>query len=456
MTVSNQTPYVEYTANGSTTNFSLTFDCDNADNLIVKVNDVEAIGTWTLQGSTVVFITAPIANSIVSIERDTPLERTSNYQTYDDSFSPKPVNKDFDSIWWKLQELYYKLINKVSIKRKINTVGGLTGGGDLSSDLNISIENQNIEPKTYGSSIKIPVITVNEKGIITGISVADFAGGGGSTIQVGFEDILNLPTTILGYGITDALNKNSNLGDLQDKAAARTNLDVYSKTAVDNATAQATETALGTAKIATTAQAQALTNDTTFLTPLKSVSAIRAALNAGGNTPIYACRAWVNFNAIPLTGTYAQSGTTVTVTMTAHGMKVGAMFYATVTSGTGVTGSYTVATVIDANTFTYVAGTSLTTSGNITRSIHVRSSGNVSSVVYLAVGEYVVYFTTAMPDADYAPIIAPPVTDGSVAYGLVASNGSTVQAANSIRFVTTNSTGSSATNFGRITLAIYR
>lgn len=402
MTVSNQTPYVEYTANGSTTNFALTFDCDNADNLIVKVNDVEAIGTWTLQGSTVVFIAAPIANSIVSIERDTPLERTSNYQTYDDSFSPKPVNKDFDSIWWKLQELYYKLINKVSIKRKINTVGGLTGGGDLSSDLNISIENQNIEPKTYGSSIKIPVITVNEKGIITGISVADFAGSGGSTIQVGFEDIINLPTTLLGYGITDALNKNSNLGDLQDKAAARTNLDVYSKTAVDNATAQATETALGTAKIATTAQAQALTNDTTFLTPLKSLSAIRAALNAGGSAPMYACRAWVNFSGIPLNGTYNQSGNTVTVTMTAHGLAVGKNVNLTVTSGTGVSGSYTVATVIDANTFTYTAGTSLTTSGNITRNLYIRASGNVSSITDNAVGDYTINFTVAMQDTNYA------------------------------------------------------
>ena len=145
MPVTQQTPYIEYTANGSTTSFALPFDCDNANNLIVKINNVEAIGTWTLQGSTIVFITAPIANSIVSIERDTPLERTSNYQTYDDSFSPKPVNKDFDSIWWKLQELYYKLINKVSIKRKINTVGGLTGGGDLSSDLNISFKVKSIE-----------------------------------------------------------------------------------------------------------------------------------------------------------------------------------------------------------------------------------------------------------------------------------------------------------------------
>lgn len=109
MTVSNQTPYVEYTANGSTTNFALTFDCDNPDNLIVKIDGIEVIDTWTLQGSTVVFITAPIANSIVSIERNTPLERTTNYQTYDDSFSPKPVNKDFDSIWHVLQEFLLKI-----------------------------------------------------------------------------------------------------------------------------------------------------------------------------------------------------------------------------------------------------------------------------------------------------------------------------------------------------------
>jgi hypothetical protein len=451
MTVSNQTPYVEYTANGSTTNFTLTFDCDNADNLIVKVNDVEAIGTWTLQGSTVVFITAPIANSIVSIERDTPLERTSNYQTYDDSFSPKPVNKDFDSIWWKLQELYYKLINKVSIKRKINTVGGLTGGGDLSSDLNISIENQNIEPKTYGSSIKIPVITVNEKGIITGISVADFAGGGGSTIQVGFKDILNLPTTLLGYGITDALNKNSNLGDLQDKAAARTNLDVYSKTAVDNATAQATETTLGTAKVATTAQAQALTNDTTFLTPLKSVSAIRAALNVSGTAPAYACRAWVNFNAVPLSGTYNQSGTTVTVTMTAHGMSVGQNVNLSITSGTALSGSYPVATVADANTFTYIAATSLTTSGNVTRNTFIRGSGNVLGITDNGVGDYTVNFITAMPDANYSiqAITSLLASDYGLSPALVESSPPTTS---SCRF--TNRTGGGAANFDKNILCL--
>lgn len=56
---------------------------------------------------------------------------------------------------------------------------------------------------------------------------------------------------------------------------------------------QATETALGAAKIATIAIARAGVNDTDFLTAKK----LRDALNASGNAPISACRAWVNLSA---------------------------------------------------------------------------------------------------------------------------------------------------------------
>jgi hypothetical protein len=66
-----------------------------------------------------------------------------------------------------------------------------------------------------------------------------------------------------------------------------------------------------------------------------------------------------------LIGTYSQSGTTVTVTATAHGLIANDTVYIEITSGNGVEGTYTVATVPNANTFTYTAGTSQTTSGNL-------------------------------------------------------------------------------------------
>ena len=59
-----------------------------------------------------------------------------------------------------------------------------------------------------------------------------------------------------------------------------------------------TETVAGIIELATTAEAQAGISDTTAITPLK----LRNAFNATGTAPIYACRAWVNFNG---TGTVA-------------------------------------------------------------------------------------------------------------------------------------------------------
>ena len=109
MAVPEQTPYKEYTANGVTTSFPLEFDCENQDHLIVTVNDIEPEnGQWSLINGAVVFLIAPANQAKIVIQRNTPLERNTNYQTTNNSFRPQPVNKDFDRIWWKLQELGYR------------------------------------------------------------------------------------------------------------------------------------------------------------------------------------------------------------------------------------------------------------------------------------------------------------------------------------------------------------
>lgn len=93
----------------------------------------------------------------------------------------------------------------------------------------------------------------------------------------------------------DTLKKSENFGDLTNKEQSRDNLDVYSKTQVDDKTKQATEEVQGTAKVATDDIAKAITDDTTILTPKKTPIAVKASLNATGEAPVYACRAWVAF-----------------------------------------------------------------------------------------------------------------------------------------------------------------
>ena len=71
------------------------------------------------------------------------------------------------------------------------------------------------------------------------------------------------------FSNSDYLMRADNLASVVDKQEARDNLNVPTKEDVLTATEQATETEKGTAKIATTAIAQAGVNDTDFITALK-------------------------------------------------------------------------------------------------------------------------------------------------------------------------------------------
>lgn len=106
MAVPEQTPYSEHIGNGITTSFALGFQCESKDHLIVLVDDVEPpIATWSLSEGNVVFTTAPADGQKITLQRNTPFSRTVDYQSYNNSFRPPAVNKDFDWIWLKLQEL---------------------------------------------------------------------------------------------------------------------------------------------------------------------------------------------------------------------------------------------------------------------------------------------------------------------------------------------------------------
>lgn len=106
MAVQEQTPLQEYTANGIAKQFDLEFDCESADHLIVSIDDLEVLHTdWYLSGNSIVFHVAPASGKQVKIQRNTPFNRLADYQSYNNSFRPPAINKDFDRIWWKLQEL---------------------------------------------------------------------------------------------------------------------------------------------------------------------------------------------------------------------------------------------------------------------------------------------------------------------------------------------------------------
>lgn len=106
MSVPEQMPIAEYTANGATTRFPITFDLHDVGYLNVFINkELAQIGSYTVENfEAVIFGTAPKDGDQITLIRDTQLDRETNYQTYDNSFRPAAVNYDFDKIWHVLQE----------------------------------------------------------------------------------------------------------------------------------------------------------------------------------------------------------------------------------------------------------------------------------------------------------------------------------------------------------------
>jgi len=71
------------------------------------------------------------------------------------------------------------------------------------------------------------------------------------------------------------------------------------------------------------------------------------------------------YTATTTNATWAQSGTTVTITLNNHGFDVGDRVYVDITSGGGLDNYYTIVTTAT-NSFTYTGGNSLTANGNCT------------------------------------------------------------------------------------------
>lgn len=188
-----------------------------------------------------------------------------------------------------------------------------------------------------------------------------------------------------------------------------------------------------------------------------TVSVGNLSMNAGYGSiaPVYGCRAWVNFDGSANTNqaaTYSQSGTTVTVTLNAHGYLAGHVVYADIQTGTAVDGQYTI-TSVATDTFTYTAATSLTTSGNVNliRST-IRGSGNIHSVTDYGTGRYYINVATAIPDTNYAVI----TNSGETSTGGYNSFGPPVANRSTVAFSVYTASDTAAADNASVSIVVFR
>ena len=160
-----------------------------------------------------------------------------------------------------------------------------------------------------------------------------------------------------------------------------------------------------------------------------------------GVAPYFAPRAFASFSMVTrsdITGTYTQSGTTVTVTVVSggpHSYLPGHYVYFDGSSGTGYADGAFLVTATTATTITCTSTSSATTAGNCTLlqcTLYANANGNVSNVVYQTTGVFIVNYTNPLPTTNY-------VTVGSCG----TNNGGSFQVGddNSVEFGRTGYTG---------------
>lgn len=116
MTVQIQIPNQNFIANGTNSSFTLDFAVEDKNNIVVLIDNVivnPISYSYNITTNAVVFNIAPASGSQITIKRKTTLERTINYQTYDNSLRPEIVNYDVDRVWRFLQEQNWGLDQEI-------------------------------------------------------------------------------------------------------------------------------------------------------------------------------------------------------------------------------------------------------------------------------------------------------------------------------------------------------
>jgi len=274
--------------------------------------------------------------------------------------------------------------------------------------------------RTSSAIITITGDLANESNIISGVSAADMN-------RVEVDEVLihaELPTStyVTSKDLTNnTLILSANASDTVAGAtitvsSARVLFDAPAILAPATVTSdELADNSVNLDKIASSvyaslAEALAGTENTKIMTALR----MREGLNAAGSAPVYACRAWVNFDGTSA-GTFAGGTSTVyrengstTATVTTendHGLITGNYLYA----ASGVVAGRYMATVTGAKTFTITTAAS-TLLNNVAITFYVRTingSGNISCVSYNnSAGDYDVNFAVAMDDANYCVAIS--------------------------------------------------
>ena len=245
-----------------------------------------------------------------------PLQRSSDMQLRGE-FKSDPFNIEMDRIWQAIQGINTRVAQSLRISRTSLVVGPLATGsaaaragralvfGASGSDLGIGPTAAEIaSAQSFAASAGTSATEAADSAASAGTSATEAADSAASAAAYAKGDVEGPASATNNHvalfnGATGKLIKSGGFAFTAAGQAIAAATDAAAQRATLGAAALASPTFTGVPAAPT---AQAATNTTQLATTAYTRTAIPNVLNATGSAPMYACRAWVNFNG---TGTVA-------------------------------------------------------------------------------------------------------------------------------------------------------
>ena len=254
-----------------------------------------------------------------------PLQRSSDMQLRGE-FKSDPFNIEMDRIWQAIQGINTRVAQSLRISRTSLVVGPLATGsaaaragralvfGASGSDLGIGPTAAEIaSAQSFAASAGTSATEAGDSAASAGTSATEAADSAASAAAYAKGDVEGPASATNNHvalfnGATGKLIKSGGfaftaagqaIAAATDAAAQRATLGAASVASVALKAPLASPTFTGVPAAPTAAAA---TNTTQLATTAYTRTAIRYVMHAYGAAPLYACRAWVNFNG---TGTVA-------------------------------------------------------------------------------------------------------------------------------------------------------
>ena len=316
--------YTEYNVSAPTSVFTIGFQYEyNVDQVNVYVDDVEA----TAAGYTVlhdsqgtVSLTPAVPSGVVRLARETNIDTLAHTFSAGAKFTAENMDGNFEKMRHAQQEVRDVVLRTAS---EFSTLDANATAALQAASTAVNTANS-IDAKATtalnNSSTALSVANGVDAKATSALSSANTAVTTANTALNTANTAQSVANGIDAKATQAQLDASTALSTLNtQKGAANGIATLAANTQVPvEQLPSATTTALGVVELATQTEVNTGTDSGRAVTPetLKNTipTQTKSALNASGDAPIYACRAWVKFNATSGTPTIGASGNVSSIT----------------------------------------------------------------------------------------------------------------------------------------------